>query len=71
MRSRTALYYRVSSEAHTDDVVSDGLTRIHLLAYGLITEVARQRIDHPALLDALCQLADEAETCQITHDERD
>jgi hypothetical protein len=37
---------------------SKSLKRIHTLAYGLIAEVARHRLEVPALLDALCEIAD-------------
>jgi hypothetical protein len=52
-------------------LVRDGLARIHALAYGLVTEVARRRIEVPALLDALCKIADDAETIMLLQDEQD
>lgn len=61
----------VTQPIDRDDQVRQGLARIHALAYELITEVARDRIERPALLDALCRLADDAEECLLTHDGRD
>ena len=60
-----------SGPVDTDAVVQEGLTRIHTRSLALIVEVARRRIEIPALLDALCGIADEAETMMLLHDEQD
>jgi len=55
----------------TDAVLNEGLTRIHTRSLALIVEVARRRIEAPALLQAICDIAAEVETLMLVHDERD